>query len=70
MGATAARGVFRRQLTLSRTRGVVRPLDDVHGLATVHPSYLLRFDDVATKRRAWNAFVGDLAVAREWLAVA
>jgi DNA polymerase len=70
MGATAARGVFRRQLTIARTRGQVRPLDDAHGLVTVHPSYLLRLDDEASKRREWNAFLDDLAVARDWLAAA
>lgn len=69
MGATAARGVFRRPLAIARNRGAVRTLDDgAHGLVTVHPSYLLRLDDEAQKRREWNAFLGDLAVARDWLA--
>jgi DNA polymerase len=70
MGATAARGLFRRHLTISKTRGHVHPLDDACALVTVHPSYLLRLDDEATKRREWNAFVGDLAVARDWLSEA
>jgi DNA polymerase len=68
MGATAARGVLRRQVTISKTRGEVRPLDDGHGLVTVHPSYLLRIDDEAAKREAWQAFLADLVVARDWLA--
>ena len=70
MGATAVRGVTGRALTISRARGEVRPLDDAHALITVHPSYLLRLDDPAQKRREWNAFLGDLAVARDWLAAA
>jgi DNA polymerase len=68
MGATAARGVFRRQLAIAATRGTVRAVEGGHGLVTIHPSYLLRLDDDAAKRREWNAFLDDLAVARDWLA--
>lgn len=68
IGATAARGVFRRRLTISKARGSARPLDDACGRVTMHPSHRLRLDDAAIKRRAWNAFLDDLAVARDWLA--
>jgi len=71
MGATAARGLFRRRLAIAATRGTVRPVDHGgHGLITVHPSYLLRLDDEAAKRREWNAFLDDLAVARDWASAA
>ena len=71
LGATGARGVFRRQVTISRSRGVVTDTKDgSKALVTVHPSYLLRLGDEADKRREWNAFLDDLKVAKDWLAAA
>ena len=64
MGATAARAVLGRTVTIGRERG--RPIalpGDTQALVTVHPSYLLRLPDEAAKRREYAAFVRDLRLA-------
>jgi DNA polymerase len=64
LGATAARSVFERPLTIGRSRGRPMPLDDrTTGFVTIHPSALLRMDDEADKERAYRAFVADLKLA-------
>jgi len=72
LGATGARGVLGRQVTISKTRGRVIADDGgaAPALVTVHPSYLLRIEDEAQKRREWNAFLNDLATAKDWVAAA
>lgn len=61
MGATAARAILGRPVTISRERGRPIPLDDGStGWVTVHPSYLLRLPDEAAKAREYAAFVTDL----------
>jgi len=66
LGATAARALAGRTLTISRVRG--RPHDwpdGSAGLVTVHPSYLLRLPDPEAKRSEYVRFVDDLAAARD-----
>jgi len=72
LGATAARGVLGKPVTISAVRGVVRPIAErpERGLVTIHPSALLRITEEAAKRPAWEAFLADLATARDWLAAA
>jgi DNA polymerase len=61
MGATAARAVLGRTVTIGRERSRAIPLDGNHtGFVTVHPSYLLRLPDEAAKAREYQAFVQDL----------
>jgi uracil-DNA glycosylase len=61
LGATAARAVLGRVVTISRERGRPIPLEgDSQALVTVHPSYLLRLPDEDSKRREYAAFVADL----------
>ena len=67
MGASAARGVLGRAVTISRTRGTPIPLDGSTALVTVHPSYLLRLPDEASKQREYAAFVADLRQAGDML---
>ena len=65
MGATAARAVLGRAVTISRERG--RPLklaDGKPGFVTVHPSFLLRVPDPEAKAREYAAFVRDLQAVR------
>jgi len=65
MGATAARAVLRRAVTISRERG--RPIEMEDGqtvFVTVHPSFLLRVPDAAAKAREYAAFVHDLKTIR------
>jgi DNA polymerase len=66
LGATAARAVLGRTVTISRERS--RPIaleGDRQALVTVHPSYLLRLPDEESKRREYKAFVADLRQAGE-----
>lgn len=64
LGATAARAILGRPVTIGRERG--RPFrleDNRQGLITVHPSFLLRLPDEDTKAREYAAFVADLRTA-------
>jgi DNA polymerase len=64
LGASAARAVLGRAVTISRERGRPFPLGDGVALITVHPSYLLRLPDETAKQREYFAFVSDLRAAR------
>ncbi len=64
LGATAALAVFGKPMPVAASRGQALPLpDQVQGMVTYHPSYLLRVPDEATKAQAWKAFVADLGMA-------
>lgn len=65
LGATAARSLFGRVVTIGRERGRVLALPDGGGQAwiTVHPSYLLRLPDEAQKQSEFVRFVDDLRAA-------
>ena len=60
LGATAARAVLGRVVTIGRERGKAIPLGDETTLVTVHPSYLLRLPDEESKEREYALFVADL----------
>jgi len=64
LGATAARSLFGKPMTIGRERGRVLELPG-GGAAwiTVHPSYLLRLPDEAQKAEEYARFVEDLRVA-------
>jgi DNA polymerase len=69
MGGSAARAVMGRPVTISRERG--RPMqlpDGQTAFVTVHPSYLLRLPDAASKAREYAAFVRDLQAVRAIMA--
>ena len=66
LGATAAQALFGRtfKVTAQRGKAIDTPLA-AHGIATVHPSSILRAPDEASRREDYRAFVKDLkAVAR------
>jgi probable DNA metabolism protein len=65
LGATAARSLFGRVVTISRMRGEAHKLPDDGGEAwvTVHPSFLLRVQD--NKEEEYARFVRDLRQVRE-----
>jgi DNA polymerase len=66
MGATAAQAMLGRLVTIGRERGRgFRLPDGQPALITVHPSYLLRLPDAASKAREYAAFVDDLRRAAE-----
>jgi DNA polymerase len=57
LGATAARSLLGRVVTISSTRGVNQRLADGKiAVVTIHPSYLLRLRDAADKDREYRAF--------------
>jgi uracil-DNA glycosylase family protein len=63
LGATAARSLMGRAVTITRLRGEALELaDGTRLVVTVHPSALLRTQDEADKRAAYAAFVKDLKV--------
>ncbi len=60
LGATAARSLMGRTVTISRVRGEVLAVHDMRLLVTIHPSYLLRLEDEEIKAREYAHFVADL----------
>ncbi len=68
LGASAARGMLGRTVSVSKARGAPIMLDDGAELwVTVHPSYLLRLDGEAREQQA-ALFAADLDAVRERLA--
>ena len=64
LGATAARSLFGKVMTISRERGRAQRLPDGgEAWVTVHPSYLLRLPDEAAKEAEYARFVEDLKAA-------
>jgi len=64
LGATAARSLMGRVVTITKLRGEALSLaDGTQLLITIHPSALLRMQEEAEKRAAYAAFVKDLKVA-------
>ncbi|MEW4448110.1 UdgX family uracil-DNA binding protein [Qipengyuania sp. JC766] len=67
MGASAARGMLGKTVSISKARGEPIPLDDGSELwITAHPSYLLRLDGEAAEKQA-ALFDADLAAVKERL---
>jgi DNA polymerase len=71
LGATAARSLFGKAMTIGRERGrALRLPGDDGGEAwiTVHPSYLLRLPDESARETEFARFVDDLKAAHAALA--
>jgi len=67
LGASAARGVLGRAVTISATRGRAIPLPQgPHAWITIHPSFLLRIEDEAQRHTEYQRFVRELAQADSW----
>lgn len=66
LGATAARALLGRTVTISRERAQLIDLPGRGGAAwiTVHPSSILRMPDEAAREPAFRQFVDDLAAAK------
>src|SRR5260370_37012212 len=68
MGATAARSLFGRAITILKMRGRTLQLPDgMPAFVTIHPSGLLRIEDHADKQREYRNFVSYLRLAAEVL---
>ena len=64
LGATAARSLTGRTVTIGKVRGTPIELHDGSRLVvTIHPSALLRIEDDADKRAKYREFVKDLKAA-------
>ena len=59
LGATAASALARRPVSVTRERGPMA-FGAVHGFVTVHPSFLLRLPDEASKAAQYSRFITDL----------
>lgn len=66
LGATAARALFGRTVTISRARGAPMPVgesprgDPLEAFVTIHPSYVLRQRDEESRARQYALLVEDL----------
>ena len=66
LGATAARALLRKALSINANRGRLIALPNGgNALITVHPSYLLRLQEARDKRREFDLLVKDLHLAAE-----
>ena len=69
LGATAARSLTGKAVTIGRERGRALTLaDGSEAWITVHPSFLLRIDDKAAAAVEYDRFVADLIAVRDRLA--
>ena len=69
LGATAARSLLGRSVTITKLRGRMLQLaDGTAAFVTIHPSFLLRIEDEADKQREYDRFVADLRPAARVLA--
>jgi DNA polymerase len=69
LGATAARSLLGRVVTITKLRGRSLHLPDgTAAFVTIHPSFLLRIQDDDDKEREYHAFVADLRLAAHILA--
>jgi DNA polymerase len=66
LGATAARQVLGKAVTISGTRGQAYPLEGGgEGWVTIHPSFLLRIQEREESAAEFRRFVDDLKRVRE-----
>ncbi|WP_380871813.1 uracil-DNA glycosylase [Sphingomonas sp. DBB INV C78] len=69
LGATAARSLLGRPVTIVEVRGQAIPLDEQSALlVTIHPSFLLRLPDPAEAVTEYGRFVDDLRRAGDTVA--
>jgi DNA polymerase len=60
----AARSLFGRVMTITKTRGRAMQLaDGTPAFVTIHPSWLLRIEDETDRRSEYRRFVADLRLA-------
>jgi DNA polymerase len=69
LGATAARSLMGRPVTLAKLRGTpVTAPDGSRVVVTIHPSYLLRIRAADDKAREYAAFIADLRLGARLMA--
>jgi len=60
LGATAARSLLGRTVTISKVRGQVLTSHGLPVVVTIHPSYVLRIEDEEAKQTEYERLVDDL----------
>jgi len=66
LGATAARSLLGKSVSVSSVRGdTLMQSDGTRLVVTIHPSYLLRIKDADDKAREYRRFVDDLRSGKE-----
>jgi uracil-DNA glycosylase len=71
LGATAARSLLDRTITIAKVRGeVLTAPDGYHVVVTIHPSWLLRMDDDVRREAEYTRFVADLKSCARYLRAA
>jgi DNA polymerase len=69
LGATAARSLFGRVVTIAKMRGELHALaDGTAAFVTIHPSFLLRIQEEDDTAREYRQFVADLRRAAKTIA--
>jgi len=69
LGATAARSLLGRPVTIAKARGQTLHLPDgTAAFVTIHPSWLLRIEEEVDKQREYRNFPADLRQAAKVLA--
>jgi uracil-DNA glycosylase len=69
LGATAARAVLGRVVTIAQTRGSpIRLGENRYLWVTIHPSFLLRIPDETARQAEYGRFVRELSDATRWIA--
>jgi DNA polymerase len=63
LGATAARALTGKAVSVTRARGKCR-FGNHPGYITIHPSYLLRMPDKRARQKAYESFLADLREIR------
>jgi uracil-DNA glycosylase family protein len=68
LGATAARALLGRVVTIAQTRGsALRLSETTHLWVTIHPSFLLRIPEESRRRAEYQRFVKELTAAHRWV---
>jgi len=66
LGATAARSLLGKSVSISSVRGdILSQSDGTRLVVTIHPSYLVRINDADDKEREYRRFVEDLRSSQE-----
>jgi uracil-DNA glycosylase len=68
LGATAARSLLNRSVSITSVRGkILETGDGMQLTVTIHPSYLLRIIEREDKEQEYQRFVGDLRMCKQAL---
>ncbi len=66
LGATAARSLLRRNVSITSVRGKILESEDGERIAvTIHPSYLLRIIERPDREQEYRRFVQDLRIYKQ-----